>query len=57
MGRIWAHISDEYNIQGVPETFVIDQQGNVVQFIIAPVQPGQLDPTIDRLLAENKPKS
>jgi cytochrome c biogenesis protein CcmG/thiol:disulfide interchange protein DsbE len=52
-----TRISDEYNIQGVPETFVVDQQGNIVQFIIAPVQPGQLDPIIDRLLTDNKPKS
>jgi cytochrome c biogenesis protein CcmG, thiol:disulfide interchange protein DsbE len=52
-----TRIADEYNIQGVPETFVINQQGNVVQFIIAPVQPGQVDATIDRLLAENKAKS
>ena len=30
-----TRISDEYNIQGVPETFVIDKQGNVAQFIYA----------------------
>lgn len=46
-----TRISEHYRIQGVPETFVIDQAGNVVRLIIAPAQPGQLDTTIDRLLA------
>lgn len=47
-----TRISDMYHIQGVPETFVIDRQGNIRKFIIAPVQPGQLDAIIDPLLAE-----
>ena len=51
---IGTRISDTYNIQGVPETFVIDQEGNVVKLIIAPVQPGQLDAIINRLLDENR---
>jgi cytochrome c biogenesis protein CcmG, thiol:disulfide interchange protein DsbE len=47
-----TEISRAYHIQGVPETFIIDPQGNVVKLIIAPVQPGQLDAIIDRLLVE-----
>ena len=31
-----TRISDMYHIQGVPETFVIDKQGNIAQFIYAP---------------------
>lgn len=32
-----TRISESYNIQGVPETFVIDRKGNVFQFIYAGV--------------------
>ncbi|MBZ0298414.1 MAG: TlpA family protein disulfide reductase [Anaerolineae bacterium] len=49
-----TRISEDYHIQGVPETFVIDQEGNVAQFVIAPIQSGQLEPTIDRLLAREE---
>jgi len=45
-----TRISEAYRIQGVPETFVIDQNGHIVEFIIAPVQPGQLDTILDRIL-------
>jgi cytochrome c biogenesis protein CcmG/thiol:disulfide interchange protein DsbE len=47
---IGTRISEAYRIQGVPETFVIDQNGDIVEFIIAPVQFGQLDTILDRLL-------
>lgn len=30
-----TRISDLYNIQGVPESFIIDQQGNIVDFTFA----------------------
>lgn len=50
---IGTRISADYHIQGVPETFVIDQQGNVQNLIIAPVQPGQLEAMIDRLLVDS----
>lgn len=50
---IGTRISADYHIQGVPETFVIDQQGNVENLIIAPVQPGQLEAMIDRLLVDS----
>ncbi len=46
-----TRISDEYNIQGVPETFVIDKQGSVAQFVYAGITQGQLSALIDRLLA------
>lgn len=46
-----TRISDMYNIQGVPETFVIDRDGRVDQFIYAGVREAQLRAVIDNLLA------
>ncbi|MCB9454280.1 MAG: TlpA family protein disulfide reductase [Anaerolineaceae bacterium] len=46
-----TRISDAYNIQGVPETFVIDQHGNVAKFFYARVTVDDLSAEIDRLLA------
>jgi cytochrome c biogenesis protein CcmG/thiol:disulfide interchange protein DsbE len=46
-----VRISDRYNIQGVPETFVIDQQGNIAKFIFAPTNERDLSAIIDQLLA------
>ncbi|QPC83109.1 redoxin domain-containing protein [Phototrophicus methaneseepsis] len=43
-------ISEEYRITGVPETFVVDQNGDVVEAIIAPITAGQLDRILERLL-------
>ena len=43
-------IADLYNIQGVPETFVIDKNGNVAEFIIAGVNQSSLSATLDKLL-------
>lgn len=40
-----------YHIQGVPETFVIDQEGNVAEFIYSVVNEESLAATLDRLLA------
>lgn len=45
-----TRISEAYHIQGVPETFVIDPQGNVAQFIYAGVTEQQLRAIIDPLL-------
>ncbi len=45
-----TRISDQYNIQGVPETFIIDQDGNVAEFIYAGVTEQQLRTSVDRLL-------
>lgn len=41
---------DLYHIQGVPETFVIDQNGEVVEFIFSVVQEERMRQTLDRLL-------
>lgn len=43
-------ISDRYNIQGVPETFVIDRQGNVAHFFFAAVQEPSLEVVLRSLL-------
>ncbi len=45
-------VSDRYNIQGVPETFIIDQEGNVARFFISQVNEQILSTEIDRLLSE-----
>lgn len=44
-------VSDFYEIEGVPETFVIDQEGIVREFIYAGVSQAQLAPILDGLLA------
>lgn len=43
-------ISDLYNIQGVPETFIINQRGEVVEFIMQQVSETQLSRILDRVL-------
>ncbi|MFO7321613.1 MAG: TlpA disulfide reductase family protein [Chloroflexota bacterium] len=43
-------ISDAYNIQGVPETFIIDRDGNITEFILAQVTEQGLTASLDRLL-------
>lgn len=45
-----TRISEAYHIQGVPETFIIDQEGNVAQFVYAGVTERQLRAIIDPLL-------
>lgn len=45
-----TRISEAYNIQGVPETFVIDQDGNIAAFIFAGVTESYLSTIIDGLL-------
>lgn len=47
-----TRISELYGIRGVPETFVIDQNGEVVQFIFAGVTEAHLRTIIDPLLEE-----
>jgi cytochrome c biogenesis protein CcmG/thiol:disulfide interchange protein DsbE len=44
-------ISDAYHIQGVPETFVVDKEGDIFQFIYAGVTARDLANIIDRALA------
>lgn len=45
-----TRISEAYNIQGVPETFIIDRDGTVAEFIYAGVTEARLSASIDRLL-------
>lgn len=47
-----TRISEAYNIQGVPETFIIDKNGDVSQFIYAGITHSQLSRIIDPLLEE-----
>jgi cytochrome c biogenesis protein CcmG/thiol:disulfide interchange protein DsbE len=49
---IGTRISDLYHIQGVPETFVIDQQGNIAEFIYAAVNEADLSALLDSLLED-----
>lgn len=44
-------VSELYNIQGVPETFIIDQNGVVERFVFAGITEAQLREIIDPLLA------
>lgn len=47
-----TRISEAYNIRGVPETFIIDRNGNVDQFIYAGINRAQLSALIERALAK-----
>ncbi len=46
-----TRISESYHIQGVPETFIVDQDGNIAQFIYAGISRDRLITIIDGLLA------
>lgn len=43
-------ISDMYRITGVPETFVVDAEGNIAYFQIGPISETTLNGVIDQLL-------
>lgn len=45
-----TRISETYHIQGVPETFIIDKDGQVAQFIYAGINFRQLRAILDPLL-------
>jgi cytochrome c biogenesis protein CcmG/thiol:disulfide interchange protein DsbE len=45
-------ISPKYHIQGVPESFLVDRQGNVVLFKIAPISEAELVAELDKALAK-----
>lgn len=45
-------IADAYEITGVPETFIIDQTGEIAHVQIGPVNTAVLDTIISQLLAE-----
>ena len=44
----------EWGVYGVPETFVIDKQGNVAYKHVGPMQPRDLERTILPLLEKLK---
>jgi cytochrome c biogenesis protein CcmG, thiol:disulfide interchange protein DsbE len=48
-----TRISEAFHIQGVPETFVIDQRGQIAEFIYAGVQKDKLMATLDGLLKDS----
>lgn len=45
-----TRISEDYNIQGVPETFIIDQNGDIVEFIFAGISEAALSAKLDLLI-------
>lgn len=45
-------IGQKYRIQGVPETFFVDRQGNVRRVVIRPLTEAELVAEIERLLGE-----
>ncbi|GIK42804.1 MAG: hypothetical protein BroJett011_66370 [Chloroflexota bacterium] len=47
-----SKISKDYAITGVPETFFIDQEGNIVHVQIGPIERDQLYGLLDRLVIQ-----
>lgn len=47
-----TRISAMYRIQGVPETFIVDKNGNIDQFVMVPLTQKQLTSMIERTLAK-----
>jgi cytochrome c biogenesis protein CcmG, thiol:disulfide interchange protein DsbE len=47
-----TRISQAYRIQGVPETFFVDRDGNLQGVKIGPLYPPELEARIDELLAK-----
>lgn len=43
-------IAKQYRIQGVPETFIVDPGGNIIEFHAGPASVGQLDAILEREL-------
>lgn len=46
-----TEISQAYRVQGVPETFIVDQQGDIAHFIYGAVNEAQLNAIMDGLLS------
>jgi cytochrome c biogenesis protein CcmG/thiol:disulfide interchange protein DsbE len=46
-------ISKDYAITGVPETFFIDRNGNIVHVQIGPIEQDQLYGLLNRLIAQS----
>lgn len=49
---IGTRISEMYHIQGVPETFIINRDGEVVEFIMQPLTEAALVERLERLLED-----
>lgn len=47
-----TRISNDYEITGVPETFIIDQNGEIAYVQIGPISSSTLDTVIGQLLAQ-----
>lgn len=47
-----TRISADYEITGVPETFIIDQNGNIVDVTIGPINAGKLNTVLGQLVAQ-----
>lgn len=45
-----GRVAIDYGVAGVPETFVIDQQGNIVKKFTGPVVPDEFIATLEALL-------
>ena len=45
-------ISPKYRVQGVPESFLVDRQGNIVWFKIAPILEAELVAQLENALRE-----
>jgi cytochrome c biogenesis protein CcmG, thiol:disulfide interchange protein DsbE len=50
---IGTKISDLYNIEGVPETFIINSRGEVAEFMKVPLTQKTLTDAIERVLRSN----
>ena len=50
---IGERIYDSYHVQGVPESFVIDKEGHIAEFIYGQLTFEGLSATFDRLLQES----
>ena len=49
-----TRISAQYHIQGVPETFIVDRDGNIVEFVMLPLTEPALSAKLDRALAQGR---
>ncbi|MER2598107.1 MAG: TlpA disulfide reductase family protein [Caldilineales bacterium] len=47
---IQGRIYNAYGVQGLPETFIIDQQGRVVKVFVGPTTRAELNAEIEKLL-------
>jgi len=47
-----TEISRAYRVQGIPETFIVDQNGTIVRFIYGAVGEAQLKAILDGLLTD-----